>query len=193
MRRPDCESRPAVRGKGLAVLLCVLALSTHPALAHRLGGVDSEIVWRPDSGVFEITHRLHIDDALALFEQLGNRSGDLDLLTSAKVFHYTNLNFALATAAGALSLEPMGAHFEGSQFYIYQQAEPERLPTALQVSNSLLRAPDSRRERVDAKDRPSELMATDNRVNWRVGDIVRSTLCPDDGRAVWLRLKQPTQ
>lgn len=159
---------------GLRTLLLALTVClTQPLAAHRLNLTTTDIVWQAQDGALEVTHSMHLDDALTLLARLGNTSGTLDLATSARLMNYLNKRFQLITAASAVALEPYGAHIDGGVLYLYQRATVRSLPPALEVTNNLLH------DMVDG---------VQNQVNWRVGEIVRSSTTARDDPIVWLTL-----
>lgn len=158
----------------LCLLAGVLSAFLSPsAVAHRLNLVTSDIVWQVDDRAFEITHTLHLDDALTLLASLGVDDGVLDLPASARLMHYLGQRFELATAEAKLVIEPFGAHINDGVLYIYQRAALNALPPALEVRNSLLH---------------DQVSNPQNQVNWRVGDIVRSYSGGPDQPVSWLAL-----
>jgi hypothetical protein len=159
-------------------LFVISATATpEPAGAHRVNHALSEIVWQPDTRVLEITHALHLDDALTLLARLGAPRGDLDLATAARLMLYLETHFELAIATGPLQLEPMGAHIDGEALYLYQRSTPMALPQALKVRAQLL---------------ADVASFSINQVNWQVGDLVRSLHGETSGARGWLRLDTAT-
>ena len=163
----------------ICLWLCVIAATTtpEPVRAHRINHALSEIVWQPDTRILEVTHRLHLDDALTLLARLGAPRGELDLVTSARLMLYLEAHFELATATGPLLLEPMGAHINGDALYLYQRSTPMALPQALEVRAQLL---------------ADVASFSINQVNWQVGDLVRSVHGETTGARGWLRLGAAT-
>ena len=157
----------------LFLLLLVFGFASPAAKAHRLNLTTSDIVWQPAESALDITHRLHLDDALTLLARLGADDGVLDLAASARLMNYLTQRFQLVTRDTTLTLEPFGAHIDNGVLYVYQRALVTTLPPALEVTNTILH----------------ELVAdTQNQVNWRVGDIVRSHLSSSDQPVCWLKL-----
>lgn len=153
-----------------------------PASAHRLNYTNTEIVWQPDEGVLELTHSIHLDDALQLLARLGAPAGDLDLPTTARLLVYMDEHFAVATQEARLELEPMGAHIDGDLLYVYRRSQQMPLPTRLDIRCSLLR---------DIP-RPSDTPLI-NQVNWRIGPLVRSLACDPDRTTNALQLQKQAQ
>lgn len=152
-------------------LMCCLC--TADASAHRLNVVTSDLQWRAESTALEVTHRLHLEDALTLLAHLGAADGVLDLESSARLLNYIERYFALTSRAGAIQLEPFGAHVQGDTLFVYQKAELAEPPVALEVQNRLLHD-------IEPQVR--------NQVNWRVGSEVRSHDGSRDNPIAWLVL-----
>ena len=164
-------------GRYLALLILAAAALCSWVHAHRLNYTATEIVWQPDRRVLEITHSVHLDDALPLLARLGALDGELDLPTTARLMVYMDERFGLATPHGDLALEPMGAHIDGDVLYVYRQSNRLTLPSALRIHCQLL------------QDLPTtQSAALVNQVNWRVGDLVRSLACDPSKTHNQLRL-----
>jgi len=158
----------------VVLLLSALSSSQHAA-AHRLNITTSDIVWQPQDNALEVTHSLHLDDALALLARLGDNTGSLDLVSSARLMNYLNKHFRLVTAEQPLLLEPYGAHIDGAVLYMYQRTTISALPPALEVTNRILH---------DVVD------GAQNQINWRVGEIVRSKTTQPETPIAWLTLNR---
>ena len=117
---------------------CIALLLPVSAGAHQLQHVLSELRWFPDSGRLEVTHSLHMDDALLLLDHLGLYQGDLDARAQARVLHYVEQRFRLSAHGSLLPLEPVGAQFDGDILWIYQELEMPVLSEALQVECRLM-------------------------------------------------------
>jgi len=156
--------------------LVLLATFTfvQPLAAHRLNITTSDIVWLAQDGALEVTHSVHLDDALALLARLGDNSGALDLKSSARLMSYLNAHFQLVTRETPVALEPYGAHIDSGVLYMYQRAVIKTLPPALEVTNRILH---------------DVVQGPHNQINWRVGDIVRSKITQPDQPVVWLTLQ----
>jgi len=161
---------------GLGIALCiVLTLAAQQTAAHRLKLTTSEIVWQAEGSALEVTHALHLDDALALLARLDSTTGSLDPVTSARLMNYLNRHFQVVTASATLTLEPYGAHIDGGVLYMYQRASVDSLPQALEVTNTILH---------------DVVEGAQNQVNWRVGEIVRSHSSGPDEPITWLALAE---
>lgn len=168
MRKPSKVLGPMLLGATL--MSCLWATNTS---AHRLNVVTSDLQWRADSTALEVTHRLHLEDALTLLAHLGATDGVLDLESSARLLNYIERYFALNTRAGTVRLEPYGAHVQGETLYVYQKAVLAEPPVALEVQNRLLHDIEP---------------GVRNQVNWRVGSEVRSHDGSRDNPIGWLVL-----
>lgn len=166
---------PAVGWRAAAALLVLMLVlaGTLPGAGHRLNLTTSEVEWQVEGQTLDVTHRLHLDDALTLLSQLGAADGVLDLAASARLLNYVEANFSLRAKAGEIALEPIGAHIQGNMLFVYQRASLAVPPTALEVRNELLHD-----IQVDAS----------NQVNLRVGDVVRSHTGNVDSPVAWLVL-----
>ena len=164
-----------IRGRTAALLfpftLLVGLLAGLAASAHKLNYTATEIVWQPDERRLEVTHSVHLDDALRLLARLGAPDGELDLTSSARLMLYMDEHFALATGEDRLELEPMGAHIDGDVLFVYRRSAQMSLPASLEIHCRLL------------QDTATSLEPPVNQVNWRVGDLVRS-LAVDANKAV---------
>lgn len=169
-------------GLGHPFCLCLLVWATTFASlatsAHRLNYTETNIVWQPDGRTLELTHSMHLDDALQLLARLGAVNGELDLPTSARLLVYIDEHFSLATPSGRLELEPMGAHIDGDLLFVYRRSQSMSLPEQLAIRCSLLQN----------IPRPADAELI-NQVNWRVGDLVRSLNCDPNQTANELSLR----
>ncbi|MEM7221284.1 MAG: DUF6702 family protein [Pseudomonadota bacterium] len=159
------------------VLIAWLALQPAGVHAHRLKLSTTDIEWRASAGTLDVTHQLHLDDALTLLASLGAPDGLIDLEAAARLMNYVDSHFELR-GTSAIPLEPFGAHIEGNTLWVYQRSAPMALPAALEIESSLLH------ELVDGMR---------NDLNWRVGDLVRSTTTAADQPLRWLRLSPEPQ
>ncbi len=157
----------------IALVLCVFAYIAQSASAHRLNLITSDIEWRVENKTLDVSHRLHLEDGLALLATLGARDGVLDLEASARLLNYIDERFALTTKSGTLELEPYGAHLQGDSLFVYQRASLSQLPQALEVKNLLMHDIEPTMK---------------NQVNWRVGELVRSHSGHRDAPVAWLSL-----
>ncbi len=175
---PNSRTHPTTASlhlcRTLQFLLLVSAISVTQSLAaHRLNLTTSDIVWQAQERALEVTHSLHLDDALVLLARLGDTRGTLDLESSARLMNYLKKNFTLVTADTTLALEPYGAHIDGGVLYMYQRATITALPPALEVTNQILH---------------DVVEGAQNQVNWRVGEIVRSKTTVPGTPIAWLSL-----
>ena len=145
----------------------------YSASAHRLNLITSDIEWRAEGQTLDVSHQLHLEDALTLLANLGVRDGVLDLEASAKLLNYVEQHFALSSRLGTLALEPYGAHMQGDSLFVYQRVALSQPPEALEVKNRLMHDVEP---------------AMRNQVNWRVGELVRSYSGHRDVPVAWLVL-----
>lgn len=138
-------TRPAGMTRRMVVLAGCSAgagmLLAPPALAHRSQTVFSTVMWNAASSMLEVTHRLHPHDAeLALQQEL--RVGQVDITVvknQAQLMLYIEDRFVLTDGGRKLTLEPVGAEFEGDTLIVYQQASLKAPPTKLAVDDRILR------------------------------------------------------
>lgn len=148
-----------IRRNVLAIAVGGLVATAMPAIAHKLQYSTTDLLWRPSTGLLEIEHAIHLDDAMTLLAHLGDPQGELPLEVQAKLLLYVEENFSLTVADKVLELEPIGAKIEGDYLWIYQELQLPSLPKAIQVSLSLMQELFPRQT---------------NQVNLRVGDTVRT-------------------
>lgn len=124
----------------LAGCLLVLALfSTVPcAHAHRGHAVWTDIVWAGEG--FEITHRLHLADAVRIHRVLLEGAEPVETPRSlARLALYVEARFRVRGVAGeAQTLQTLGAEIEDDFLFVYQQWStplPTRFP---EVDNGVL-------------------------------------------------------
>jgi hypothetical protein len=114
------------------------------ALAHRGHAVWTDIVWNGES--FEITHRMHLADAIAAKRLMGGRDAIEAPGSLARVALYVEERFLILAARDdgpgappkALTLHTLGAEIEDDFLFVYQQWQgplPARFPP---IDNSLL-------------------------------------------------------
>ncbi len=98
----------------------LVALFWHPgASAHRDHGVWTEVMWAETH--FEITHRLHLADALPLLEAL-DASASIDSLEGqALIVLHVAESFFLEPTNTEGSIETIGAEIDDDFLYIYQE------------------------------------------------------------------------
>ena len=162
------------RRLGRVVIVCFLALVVaQQPLAHRLNLITTDIEWHAAGQTLDITHRLHLEDALSLLALLDAPDGVLDLEASARLLNYIDGHFELSTKSANLKLEPFGAHLQGDSLFVYQRVALTEPPSALEVRNRLLH------------DIEPEMR---NQVNWRMGEQVRSHTGHKEAQIAWLLL-----
>jgi len=138
------------------------------AYAHKLQYSLTDLYWRAESGMLEIVHSIHLDDAMSLLARLGAPGGDLDVATEARVMYYIEQHFKLTQGAEHLAPEAVGAQISGDYLWIYQELPMPQYPASLQVECTVLH---------------DLFPAQQNQVNLRIGDYVR-TLRFDQSRHV---------
>ena len=138
-------SRPAGMTRRMAVLAGCSAgaglLLAPPALAHRSQTVLSTVMWNAAATVLEVTHRLHPHDAeLALQQTSGVLQVDITAVKNqAALMIYIDDRFVLTDGGRRLTLEPVGAEFEGDTLLLYQQCKLKAPPARLAIDDRILR------------------------------------------------------
>lgn len=123
----------------LLASLSLLPLARWPyAHAHRLNYSLTELHWRVDRRALEVTHALHLDDALVLLATLDDPRAELSVRAQARLLLYVARHFALFVADKNLLLEPVGAQIDGDYLWIYQEVALTQWPQNLQVHCTLL-------------------------------------------------------
>lgn len=122
--------------------LALLALSglSSGAIAHTLQQATSELVWRADTGLLEISHAFHLDDALYLMADLGHPEGEMTVQLQAKLLLYTEEHFGLAQDGQQLQLEALGAQVVGDFLWVYQEVQLSAPPSTIEVETTMLQA-----------------------------------------------------
>jgi hypothetical protein len=140
-----------------AVALLWLSLS---AQGHRLAQSVTELEWRVDEQRLEVTHSIHLDDAIPLLINTGGVDGELGPLAQARLLYYVEQHFELTLRdAQPVELTPVGAAIDGEYLWIYQELSLPRFPENLRLNVSLLQ---------------DFHLDQQNLVNLKVGDHVQS-------------------
>ncbi len=130
-----------------------------PAHGHRANFSLTDLCWWPDRRVLEVTHSIHLDDAMVLLASLGAPDGSLAPEIQARLMLYLGRHFVLTAGERALTLQPIGVRIDGEYLWLYQELKRERLPESLQVRCTLM------------QDFAAEQT---NQVDFRVGDEVKT-------------------
>ncbi len=112
-----------------------------PALAHRSQTVLSTVMWNAASSVLEVTHRMHPHDAeLALQQTMGVTQVDITAVKNqAELMLYLEDRFVLIDGGRRMTLEAVGAEFEGDTLLLYQQCALKTPPAKLAIDDRILR------------------------------------------------------
>lgn len=140
-------------------LCLVLLLVCAPSTAHQLNYSYTELKWRVDKQVLEVTHSIHMDDAVVLLAHLGDFQASLDLQSQAKLLLYVEQNFRLQVGERQLQLDPVGAQVEGDNLWIYQEIVLQKYPSGLIVHCTLMQ---------------DVFSSQTNQVNFVVGDEIKT-------------------
>jgi hypothetical protein len=98
----------------------LVALLWHPgARAHRDHGVWTEVLWAETH--FEITHQLHLADALPLLEALDANAAIDSLEGQALIALHVAETFSLEAESAKGSIETIGAEIDDDFLFIYQE------------------------------------------------------------------------
>ena len=123
----------------LWVFFFACALTGGPnAAAHQLRFSSTDMQWRADLGRIEIAHALHLDDAMLMLAQLGDRRGELDLTARANLMLHVAEQFTVHIDEQPIAAEAVGTEFKGDFLGIYQELPLQSLPTSLSVRCTLL-------------------------------------------------------
>ena len=111
-------------GQLLVRFTCVVTLLTGVFLnpvagAHRDHGVWTEILWTQDH--FEITHQLHLADALTLLDALDASASLESLKGQALIALHLEETFSLESEGVEGSIETIGAEIDDDFLFIYQE------------------------------------------------------------------------
>lgn len=128
--------RLSIRGVLHCLLGLTLLLSPTTAVSHRGHAVWTDITWAGEG--FEITHRMHLADAIAVSRHLGFGGAMEGRRSMASVALYVAERFLILTADQPEVLTTLGAEIEDDFLFIYQEWSttlPERFPA---IENRIL-------------------------------------------------------
>ena len=135
MRSPFLQVKPKFRRLhfGFLCLLCAGLFTgiSVPSWAHRGHATWTDIVWAGDR--FEITHRIHLADAISILRAEG-ASANVDAIENlARLALYTEAHFQILGDDGEtpVSLTTIGAEIENDFLFVYQEwpvAFPDSFP-----------------------------------------------------------------
>ena len=114
----------------LIVLLLVVFLVSPASWAHREHGFWTEVVWV--GAHFEISHQLHLADAIALLRALDPDEHIDSLRGQALLAIHVEENFSMSPPDVVGSMATIGAEIDDDFIFIYQEwhgAKPTALPT----------------------------------------------------------------
>ena len=125
--------------------MLVVGLVSHGASAHRDHGVWTEILWTETH--FEITHQLHLADALPLLKALDPSVSIDSLEGQALLALHVADTFALESNDTEGTMETIGAEIDDDFLFVYQEwygekpvGEPRFSLTALDLIYGATRA-----------------------------------------------------
>ena len=140
----------ALSSQRLLHLTCLISLLTgvflHPlAGAHRDHGIWTEILWTNNH--FEITHQIHLADALTLLDALDASASLESLKGQALIALHLEETFSLELEGAEGSTKTIGAEIDDDFLFIYQEwygqkplIEPRFSLTALNLIYGATRA-----------------------------------------------------
>ncbi len=170
------------RGAGF-LLMCVLMLSIWgggplSALAHQQKVAISQILFNPQSGNIEVTHRLYFHDAEhAVQEEWGSADLTANDEDMEKLALYVRSNFIFSLEGEPLALKPVGVEIDGPYVWIYDEIEiPKKRIKAITIENYILR---------DVWESQANL------VNLEVGKFRESAFFTGEDKAKTIELKKP--
>ena len=114
----------------LIVLLLVVFLVSPASWAHREHGFWTEVVWV--GAHFEISHQLHLADAIALLRALDPDEHIDSLRGQALLAIHVEENFSMSPPDVVGSMATIGAEIDDDFIFIYQEwhgAKPTAWPT----------------------------------------------------------------
>ena len=126
MRRVDIPQSTAlwrrdggVPGLTRWLLGLVLLVGAAQSLAHRGHAVWTDIHWAEDR--FEITHRMHVPDAITVNRFMGGSLPIEDLRSLALVALYVEERFSVAVSEAPVVFETLGAEIFDGFVFVYQE------------------------------------------------------------------------
>ena len=116
--------------RNLIPLLLVVLLVSPASWAHREHGFWTEVVWV--GAYFEISHQLHLADAIVLLQALDPDEHIDSLRGQALLAIHVEENFSMNPPDAAGSISTIGAEIDDDFIFIYQEwhgAKPTAWPT----------------------------------------------------------------
>ena len=110
----------------LSILLCATALVAH---AHRQHHVWTEVERNPNTGLVEISHRMHMQDALSVLQLAGEDKASLPVEAVealAEIALYVDRRFAVwprCQNTKVQSVELVGAGIDDDFIYVFQEMQ----------------------------------------------------------------------
>lgn len=111
-------------------------LLTFSAAAHRGHAVWTDIDWADDG--FEIVHRMHLADAIAVQRHMGGTLPIENLRSLALVALYVEQRFRVLGEEGAIGLATIGAEIEDDFIFVYQEWQTELPQQFPEIDNQVL-------------------------------------------------------
>ena len=122
--------------------LTAIAINPVAAYAHREAKTHTSIIWNSATKFLDITHTYHIHDAATSLAKAGilERAELQSLQSRAKLALYTDANFSLVRDGSSVTLDLLGADYEGQRAYVFQQVKLENAPQSLEITCRLLQS-----------------------------------------------------
>lgn len=99
--------------------MLMLTLIAASAFAHRGHETWTDVVWA--DGYFEITHQIHIADALNLLESM-DADADIESMEGLTLLAlHVEANFRISDASEAVALDTIGAEIDDDFLYVFQE------------------------------------------------------------------------
>lgn len=118
-----------VADSGRWLLAVTALLASALCAAHRGHAVWTDITWAGEG--FEIVHRLHLADAIAVNRHMGGLEAIEELASLARVALYVEQRFTIHHNDASEALATVGAEIEDDFMLVYQEWStplPERFP-----------------------------------------------------------------
>jgi hypothetical protein len=127
MRTPSAQGHLLTK---LEAILLIILLVPLGSWAHREHGFWTEVVWAGTH--FEISHRLHLADAIVLLQALDPEEHIDSIRGQALLAIHVEENFSMNPPDVAGSIATIGAEIDDDFIFIYQEwhgAKPNTSPT----------------------------------------------------------------
>ncbi len=136
----ELKKRSAVLVLRFFTVLCA-TFTVLPLQAHEQKTSITEILFNPNTGNVEVSHRLNLHDAEHAVQDIW---GEADLISQTehldRLALYVRGNFFMAAHGKPLALKPVGAEIDGPYVWVYDEITiPKKRIRILTVENYILR------------------------------------------------------